>query len=175
MWNCDRKVFTVLLSLLVGNVVGSLTYQLLIYKVIILSHSLFSPNGIFTTHKRFVILDIPTSQRLPGNTGCAVLNAGGHFWVVFTLSLTYECEISKLSALLKFILFSVVIVLFTIVWAILQFRNGLARRHTPLTNSLYKTGVIYFVIMASVMAFMSATGITPVRYISNNYCLFLTD
>lgn len=128
MWNCNRKVLTFLLTLLVGNVVGSLTYQLLIYR-------------------RFILIYIPTSQRLPGNTGCAVFHAGGRFWVIFALSLTYE----------------LVIVIFTIVWAILQFRDGLARRHSPLANSLYKTGVIYFAIMASVMAFMSATGITPLN------------
>lgn len=48
------------------------------------------PNLSSDIWKRIVFIGIPLSQRLPGNSGCAVLHAGGHFWIIFTLSLIYE-------------------------------------------------------------------------------------
>lgn len=43
-------------------------------------------------------------------------------------------------------------------------KAGFARRDTPLSAYLYRTGVMYFLMMGAIMAFMSATALTPVGF-----------
>ncbi|GJJ15763.1 hypothetical protein Clacol_010041 [Clathrus columnatus] len=94
---------------------------------------------------RFTITFIPTSGRLPGGTGCIVAGSEADFWITFVSSLTFE----------------VILVTFTIVRGIMHSKAGFAHRDTPLSAYLYRTGVLYFLMMGAVMAFMSATALTP--------------
>ncbi|KAF8579831.1 hypothetical protein K439DRAFT_1620271 [Ramaria rubella] len=89
----------------------------------------------------------PYGPRLPGMTGCIVMSNTADLWIVFVSSLIFE----------------VVVFVFTVVRAVVHARAGFVDRDTPLFSHLYRTGVVYFLVMALTMAFMSSTALTPLQ------------
>lgn len=128
IWGSDKRVLGLLVLAFIANVTVCCTL-------------------LGVTMRGFTIVFTPSSERLPGGSGCVVLGAEPHFWITFVSSLSFE----------------VILVTFTIVRSVMHAKAGFAQRDTPLSAYLYRTGIMYFLLMGAVMAFMSATALTPLN------------
>jgi len=59
--------------------------------------------------------------------------------------------------------FEVTIVTLTCARAYVHWKAGFAQREIPLFWHLYRSGIVYFFAMAMIMAFMSATALSPLQ------------
>lgn len=162
MWNRDKRVLAILLTVFIGNVSFSSTLLGIVTGV----NFVFVFQAIIAhSCKGFTIISVPPEMRLPGGTGCAVSGPEGHFWLTFVTGLTFESPYYCLPyiTLSNFLFCLVIVVALTLIRAIMHSRAGFAKRDTPLATHLYQTGVLYFLLVGTVMGFMSVTALTPVR------------